>query len=161
MSLGAEDCSHGPPWVSLSDGVLMEYLTDFHDCWVTHSYLHPCSKDPVSHLVRGFFLTLDPMGNLFVANSCYSAAQLIVHSEGLLCELALQKWCNKVFRILLVFRIICLGIFWEKKQWVCNMVDVPRIWETNCTFSTQLFFCHSVMLSISKSFGIYGYAEHV
>lgn len=142
----------------------MEYLTyfHFHDCWVRYSYLHPYSKDPVSHLVGGFFLTLDLLGNLFFANFCCSAAQLIVHSEGLLCELALQKWCNKFFRILLVFRITCLGIFFGgKKQSVCNMVDVPRIWETCCTFSTQVFFCHSVRLSICKSFGIYGSTEYV
>lgn len=146
---------HGQPWVSLSGDVLTECLTDFHfhGCWVRYAYLHPYSKDLVSHLVGGFFLTPDPLGNLFFVTFSCSAAQLIVHSDGLLCELALQKRCNNFFRILPVFRIICLGVFWvEKKQCVCNMVDVPRIWKTQCAFST-----HPVMPSIQVFWYIWVY----
>lgn len=154
---------HGQPWVSLSGDVL-KGCHRFSFSWLLGQILlpFPYSKGFVSHLVGGFFLTLYPLGNLFFATLSCSAAQLILHSDGLLCEPALQKWCNNFLMILLVFRIICLGIFWvEKNQCVCSMVDVPRIWEIHFVFSIQLFFCHSVMLSVSKSFHIYGYTEYV
>lgn len=67
---------HGKSWVLFSGDILTECLTDFHfhDCWVRYSCLHPYSKDPVSHLVGGFFLTLDHLGNLFLATFSCSPA---------------------------------------------------------------------------------------
>jgi len=49
--------------------LVMFFVTDFYfrGCWVRYFYLHLYSKDPVSHLVGGFFLTLGHLGYLFFA----------------------------------------------------------------------------------------------